>query len=658
MNARRCFVGLVLFGASLVVGSLDAAELAQPQRDKLVWIDQSLQKVVTLYKANKTDDLKKLLAEIESAIDGVRAAANGEDVEPVLNPFRLRLAAAQKLAAYVPPVVAKPIAKTPPPAMPVPGASPTGTPTPGAPPMPVATLPLPAGKTVSFVKEIAPMLVKNCGGCHINRSSGNLNFATYPALMAGTGGTAVVVSQRAGAASVLVEKITNGEMPPGNPNAVSDAEVATLVKWITEGAFYDGTDPMATLPSLVPGAPGQTPRPAAPEIVRASGNEKVKFTRHVAPVLITYCFDCHGAANANDNRGGYSMYTFRQLLRGGDNGRGSAVKAGDPEGSMLIQAIRGTAIAVTEMDRKIQKMPPGRAKQPTQQDIDTLITWIKEGAKIEDPDEAGESVEFLWKVDVAKLATHEELQGMRLVDSKKYWARANRDSPYEVLESNDFCIVSNVGPVRMQEYLQQAESEKTKLIAELKLPADKPLVKGRITLFIFDKKFEMGEFFTLVEKKQAPPGLLAHSFFNWIDCYACLVALPTLEETAPLISEVIAASLIDSLGSKAPRWFTIGTARNIAAKVHAKSPTVKQWDDDFAAAGSALLTVNAIINTANPDPKAMAVAQKFVKDMMTQPAWATLVAGVVKGTKFGDVFQSAFKTDPQKVFEGWMKKFK
>ena len=87
----------------------------------------------------------------------------------------------------------------------------------------------------------------NCGNCHINRSSGNLNFATYPALMAGTGGTAVVVSQRAGAASVLVEKITNGEMPPGNPNAVSDAEVATLVKWITEGAFYDGTDPMKVL---------------------------------------------------------------------------------------------------------------------------------------------------------------------------------------------------------------------------------------------------------------------------------------------------------------------------------------------------------------------------------------------------------------------------
>lgn len=657
MNARRWFVGLVLVGASFVAASLDAAELAQAQRDKLVWIDQSLQKVVTFYRDKKTDDLKKLIGEIESAIDAVRTGAGGEDVEAVLNPFRIRLAAAQKLAAYVPPVAVKPVVKTPMPvAMPI--ASPSGTPTPGAPPMPVATLPLPAGKTVSFVKEIAPVLVKNCGGCHINRSSGNLNFATYAALMAGTGGTAVVVSPRAGAASVLVEKITNGEMPPGNPNAVSDAEVATLVKWITEGAFFDGTEPMATLPSLVPGAPGQAARPAAPQIVRASGNEKVKFTRHVAPILVTYCFDCHGSANGNDNRGGYSMYSFRQLLRGGDNGRGSAVKAGDPDGSMLIQAIRGTAIAVTEMDRKIQKMPPGRAKQPSAQDIETLITWIREGAKIEDPDEAGDSVEFLVKVDVAKLATHDELKGMRLEDSKKYWTRANRDSPFEILENNDFAIISNVGPVRMQEYMQSAEAEKAKLLAELKLPADKPIVKGRITLFIFAKSFEMGEFFTLVERKQIPPGLTAHWFFNWVDCYACLVSQPTPEETAPLISAAIAGSLIDSLGSKAPRWFSIGTARNIAGKLHAKTPVVKQWDDDFLAAGSALLTVNAIINTANPDPKAMAVSQMFVKDMMKQPAWATLVAGVVKGTKFADVFQSAFKTDPQKVFEGWMKKFK
>ena len=95
MNARRWFVGLVLICVSVGTASLRGVELAPEQRDKLVWIDQSLQKVVTLYREKKTDDMQKLIGEIETAISAVQSASAGQDVEAVLNPFRVRLASAQ-----------------------------------------------------------------------------------------------------------------------------------------------------------------------------------------------------------------------------------------------------------------------------------------------------------------------------------------------------------------------------------------------------------------------------------------------------------------------------------------------------------------------------------------------------------------------------------
>ena len=647
MNARRWFVGLVLICVSVGTASLRGVELAPEQRDKLVWIDQSLQKVVTLYREKKTDDMQKLIGEIETAISAVQSASAGQDVEAVLNPFRVRLASAQKLAAYVPPVVATVAKPKPKPGMPL--AMPTGT----APPPPAPGAPIDPNAPVSFVRQIAPLLVGKCGGCHVNNSSGMLNFATYPALMAGTKGEFIIVRPGMGQASVIVEKIANGEMPPGNGNAVSDMELATLTRWINEGAKFDGPDPTVSIRTLLPGTgpAGQTPPPA---LARATGNEKVKFVRHVVPILMKHCFDCHSAVNGNDNRGGASFRTMTALLRGGDNGPN--IKPGDPDGSLMIHMLKGTGKS-RDGTMNLQKMPAGRRPPLSTEEMDTLVTWIREGAKFDD-DDPNEANEFLYRVDVAKLATHEELLAMRMDDSKKQWTRSNRDSAYEVLETNDFLILSNVGPVRMQEYLKLAEDEKAKLTAELKLPTDKPLVKGRITLFIFDKKFEYSEFGTVVERRQLPPGLTSHWFFNFIESYAALVAQPTTEETAPLISAAVAGSFIDSLGSKAPRWFTIGVARNLAAKIHSKTDIVKQWEDGLMAAASANLTVNAIIATSNPDLNAMAVSQAFVKDLMKSPGWATLVSGIVKGAKFNETFQAAYRTDPQKLFEQWMQKFK
>lgn len=629
MSARHRFacLGLLLLVALGATG-VHGAELAPQHREKLVWVDQQLQKVVTLYRDKKTDEMNKLIGDIEQALDGLKIAAEGqENLDAILNPFRARLASAHKLAAYVPPqaaVVAKPAAK-PKPGEPVAGG-------------------------VSFSKEIAPILVAKCGNCHVRGNRGDLSMADYASLMKGTAGQYTIIKPGQGDTSMLVEKIQSGEMPPGG-NKLSDAEVMLFIKWINEGAKFDGMDQTASLYDLSPGAAAANPN--APTVVaRGGANDKVQFMRDILPIFRDNCMSCHDAARAQDASGRFSMNSFQTLLRGGQDG-GKPIVPGDPEASFLVKMLRGTALGPDGKTKK-PKMP--RRGSLEDSEMAMILDWIKDGAKF-DGDSQTESLDLLFRIEVAKKATHEELTASRMADAKKLWKRSNPDSPSEVVETTDFTLIGNLGPVRMQELADQAEAEKANICSTLKLPTDKPLVKGKITLFVFDKKFEYGEFSTVGEGKPLPPGQVSHWFFNYIDCYACISGQDQTTETfGPLLTEVIVGSYLDSLGSKAPRWFAVGTARNVASQFHSKSPLVKQWQDALAPAMSAGLSAKAVLDTNTPDANVRAVSQAFVRDLMRSPSWSTLLTAIAKGTRFDGAFNSAYRASPETVFAAWGKR--
>jgi hypothetical protein len=626
MGTRLWFVGLVVIAslARLDVGA--AAELAPAQRDKLVWIDQQLQKCVTLYRDKKTDDLKKLIGEIETALTALQV----DTAEPVLNPYRARLAAAQKLSTFVPPAVAA-AANRP---------VPTKKPAPGTPPAPGAG-------GVSFIKDVVPILVGKCNNCHVTGNRGDFSMANYGALMAGTAGQYAVIKPGKGDTSTLVEKMASGEMPP-NGNKVSDTELQTIIKWINEGAKFDGPDMTVALGSLAPtGTAGAGNGP--PQVVRASGNEKVHFMRDVAPILINNCMDCHGA-QGNNAASNYSMYSFNGLIRGGQNNN-RAITPGNAEESFMVKMLRGTAKG-PDGTTTLRRMP-ARRDALEDKDLQTIITWIQEGAKF-DGESPTESLQLLFDIEQAKKATHEELLASRLARGKSSWSRANPDAQYEVIEVDDFAIFGNLGSVRLQEFAKQVQDEKAKLVTSLKIPTGQPLVKGRISILVFDKKFEYGEYGRVAEGRELSTDMTAHWKFNWIDAYGCVVAQATPEETAPLISQVICGVYLDSLGSYAPRWFAVGTARNVAGKIHAKSVTAKVWQDALAPAMSSNLSPDAVLATNNPDGTAAALSQGFVAQLMKTPAWTVLMSSIAKGNRFDGAFQSAYRSQPNPLFKQWL----
>ena len=88
------------------------------------------------------------------------------------------------------------------------------------------------------------------------------------------------------------------------------------------------------------------------------------FEANVRPVLAANCYDCH----ADEQMGGLRLDSREGLLKGGRSG--PAIVPGDPDKSLLIQAVRQT--------RETLKMPKGGRLKPAE--IDALTEWVKAGA--------------------------------------------------------------------------------------------------------------------------------------------------------------------------------------------------------------------------------------------------------------------------------------
>src|SRR4051794_32718254 len=68
---------------------------------------------------------------------------------------------------------------------------------------------------------------------------------------------------------------------------------------------------------------------------RADAGADAFFEKEVRPLLAARCVSCHGEPKV---KGGLRLTSREAILRGGDNG--PAVVAGNPEESLLVQAVR------------------------------------------------------------------------------------------------------------------------------------------------------------------------------------------------------------------------------------------------------------------------------------------------------------------------------
>ena len=138
-----------------------------------------------------------------------------------------------------------------------------------------------------------------------------------------------------------------------------------------------------------------TPPLAATENTDADASAIEHFEKHVRPLLVEHCYECHAGTEAN---GGLLLDSREGLLRGGDSG--ASLVPGDASASLLIEAVR-----YENLD--LQMPPEGRLDDAQ---IEHLEKWVSSGA----PDPR--------QVTATKSAAMPSAAGMSLEEGRRFWS--------------------------------------------------------------------------------------------------------------------------------------------------------------------------------------------------------------------------------------------
>ncbi|MFP6612773.1 MAG: c-type cytochrome domain-containing protein [Pirellulales bacterium] len=116
--------------------------------------------------------------------------------------------------------------------------------------------PLRAAKPVSFLKDVAPILMTRCAGCHgPKKSSGDFRAHTFEFLTTAGASDESPVVQGKPRQSLLFQRIIESDTDlrmPQDDDPLSKTEIETIRQWISEGATFDGGNAAASFSSLMP----------------------------------------------------------------------------------------------------------------------------------------------------------------------------------------------------------------------------------------------------------------------------------------------------------------------------------------------------------------------------------------------------------------------
>ncbi|QDU89704.1 Planctomycete cytochrome C [Pirellulimonas nuda] len=199
----------------------------------------------------------------------------------------------------------------------------------------------PGVRAVSFERDVLPLLEARCNKCHhAEQQRGGLDLTRRETILRGGDSLGAAVVPGRPDRSPLIGVLTGALEPsmPEDDDPLAAAEVDLLRQWVAEGATDDST--------------------------RFPPDDVAFFEREIRPVLVERCFKCHAG---EDPEHGLNLASRHGVLAGG--ARGPAAAPGDPEASLLMEAIRHTG--------ELQ-MPRGGDPLSAAQ-IAAFGTWIDRG---------------------------------------------------------------------------------------------------------------------------------------------------------------------------------------------------------------------------------------------------------------------------------------
>lgn len=594
------------------------ADISRAEKAKVASLRGELKRASSLFIGSNFEKSGEIVEKIQAEVKKL-AASGDEDMLAELKPLHAALARAHAALELKGVEIA--------PLPPLTKSEPTGD-------SPKTPTPMPG--EISFTKQVAPILVAKCGNCHVRNARGMFSMANYETLMRGNNDGKVLFAGDA-KNSRIIEVIESGDMPRGGLK-VSDDERQTLVKWIDAGAKFDGADVKANLMSLAPNVDSSLPKV---ELMRAKGNETISFATDIAPILNEHCANCHG--NGQRPSGRFNLTNMTAMLRGGESG--PAILPGKPADSLLLQKLTDPPSG--------QRMP---LRQPPLSDekIAKIRTWIQEGAPFDGPDPA-QHIAQVAALAKAQAATHEELAAERIKLADQNWKLGMADIEGQVAETDNFYVIGNLGEATVAELAKKAEAVAPKVAEMFGAPSDEPLMKGRMTLFLFRQRYDYSEFGKMVEKRELPRGWRGHWRFNIVDAYAAMIP-PRAEEYGlePLMTEHVAAAYVASIGDT-PKWLASGAGRVAASRVDSKDPRVATWDQQLPEVLATMKQSDDFMQGKLPPDAAAIASYSFAKYLMGRDArrFQQLLTETKQSGSFEQSFAKVYKTSPANLTKGW-----
>ena len=642
----RTLVTLILFAAA---GNSFAVELAKQEQNLLVTIESSVRSAGKSYAEEKYQQAGEFLRQAMEQVDSAIQTGSPELLD-ALAPTIKRIARAHTLLEFekvtLPPIqtpidptrdsrseksIPAEIANR---QRPQPKAT-RRTATTG-PPM------KPENSQTSFTSSVAPILVRHCGDCHIAQSKGGFSMTSYATLMKGPPeGVVVFAGDTAG--SRLIETIESGDMPRGG-GKLTTAEFDILKAWIQSGARFDGVNPDAPLnQGPAPTIAGQSPMPA---VVRATGNETVRFSSDIAPLLVDNCKGCH--LEAMGASGGLRMDTFAQLLRGGDSG--SIMQPGDSAASLLIKKLRGTEGA---------RMPAGGRPPLADTSIAKIADWIDQGAKFDGASDA-QPLTVISQLAWAASASSAQISERRQADAQKNLNLAITSGvEFQSVETEHFFVIGPLAKETIDLVAQRAEAN-IKFVWSLIPKSDRQLYRGRATIIALPKRYDYSEFTKMIEQRSLPADWVSHWKFDGLDAYVVVVVSDG--DDGKTIESRLAASLVSlavaTQGNDVPYWFAQGVGSAATAKkVNRRDRESHQKAEaELLEAVSALQSAEQFLGGNLTPEQIDRTAEALVGSMMEgkrRREFDGLIRQLQEGKSFNDAFSAAYRMPIEQYVGAW-----
>ena len=206
-----------------------------------------------------------------------------------------------------------------------------------------------AAEKVDFVKQVKPLLEGSCTHCHgAKEDKGDFRMHTLEDLKKGNengpGLTPGDPSKSAIYTTLLLDVEDDMVMPPKKEGLLEKSQIEVIKSWIEQGADWPAGVVLE-----------QTPR--------------IKFEKHIQPILEQNCLSCHNEEKA---KGDWIATTKKQAFESGQNAPN--IVPFDTKQSAVYHL---TTLAADEDDL----MPPKKSGGPlSKEDINFLKLWIEQGA--------------------------------------------------------------------------------------------------------------------------------------------------------------------------------------------------------------------------------------------------------------------------------------